>query len=866
MITAGLTHFSTIGGEFDYTSLTENCGAATAVNNLNNLSTLAGYLFPLGTTTVTWTATDLCANTAQCSFEVQIYAPSIELVKTGTLNLGVVAPDGVPNVGDLITYTFSVTNTGNAPLTLVTINDPLVIVSGAPITLAPGETNLNHFTAVHLLTPADILAGTFTNIATVTGTGPLGVIVTDTDDNTQEFIFIAGNIYDDANGMNNSIISGSPPLFATGNGIWINLVNPDPDKGVVASIQVNTDGTYYFTLADGLEFNTNYTLILTSEQQAEGTILTTATYPASWVSTGEILGVGNGNDGSIDGALHITTSGGSVINANFGIDQLPVANPVSSCYANPGNTATVAVPLLSGTDAEDGLLGSGKTIVITSLATNGTLYYNGIAVTLNQVMPNYSPLLLTVDPNAGGLVIHFNYAFIDAAGMQGSSALVTLNFNDLITHPQETCSPDRVDLTSAAVTAGSSFNGVPTFSYWMDLNASIVMPNPTTAYTGTYYIMATTNAGCSTIKPVTVIVHSLPTIYTVSGSGGYCAGGAGREITMSNSQPGVIYTLRSGCCYEVGIPVVGTGSAISFGYHTLPGLYSIHAKSMTTHCVNWMFNCVYIWIDQPVPASVAVHASANPVPVGTEVTFTAIPVNGGTTPIFQWTVNGLSRGTNHASFAYIPINGDEVTCIVTSNAYCVSGNPAISSVIMDVTGIAPVTNVSGIVFTDQVRCFSASQTLIVAGGGNTFTVGTGGSATMIAGQNIRCLPGTTVQPGGYMRGYITINSQYCGQLPPAIPTVTTGNDSEPLVVAVPSDFFIYPNPTNGNFTLEQNRGKVYEKVQVMIYGTRGEQLMTGAMIGEKKHEFQVSELPTGLYFVKIIADGYVEVIKLVKTR
>ena len=34
------------------------------------------------------------------------------------------------------------------------------------------------------------------------------------------------------------------------------------------------------------------------------------------------------------------------------------------------------VPTLSGSDPEDGTLGAGNTFKITSLPTNGTLYYN----------------------------------------------------------------------------------------------------------------------------------------------------------------------------------------------------------------------------------------------------------------------------------------------------------------------------------------------------------------------------------------------------------------------------------------------------------------------------------------------------------
>uniref|UniRef100_UPI0005596DEB DUF7507 domain-containing protein n=1 Tax=Desulfatiglans anilini TaxID=90728 RepID=UPI0005596DEB len=110
-----------------------------------------------------------------------IRTPGIELQKTGTLQDN----DGTPGVsaGDTISYTFSVKNTGNVTLTNVTITDPKITVSGGPIaSLAPGVTDSTTFTGSYTLTQTDINAGTFTNIATATGTPPSGGNVTDTDD------------------------------------------------------------------------------------------------------------------------------------------------------------------------------------------------------------------------------------------------------------------------------------------------------------------------------------------------------------------------------------------------------------------------------------------------------------------------------------------------------------------------------------------------------------------------------------------------------------------------------------------------------------------------------------------------------------
>jgi uncharacterized protein (TIGR02145 family) len=102
-------------------------------------------------------------------------------------------------------------------------------------------------------------------------------------------------------------------------------------------------------------------------------------------------------------------------------------------------------------------------------------------------------------------------------------------------------------------------------------------------------------------------------------------------------------------------------------------------------------NSITIVVNPLQPVSVVVSTPANPVCVGTQVNFTAIPVNGGVTPQYQWKVNGLIAGTNSPAYSYIPLNGDAITCSLTSNVLCPSGNPTISNTVtMSVNPILPV--------------------------------------------------------------------------------------------------------------------------------------------------------------------------------
>ncbi|NCA77984.1 MAG: hypothetical protein EOM90_16785, partial [Alphaproteobacteria bacterium] len=116
------------------------------------------------------------------------------------------------------------------------------------------------------------------------------------------------------------------------------------------------------------------------------------------------------------------------------------------------------------------------------------------------------------------------------------------------------------------------------------------------------------------------------------------------------------------------------------------------SSSLTTCVTNnpAISNTLMMTVTPLLPVSVAVTTSANNVCASTIVVFTAVPVNGGSTPSYQWKVNGIPAGTNSSVYSYMPVNNDAVVCNLSSSETCATGNPATSpAVIMTVNPQLP---------------------------------------------------------------------------------------------------------------------------------------------------------------------------------
>ena len=271
----------------------------------------------------------------------------------------------------------------------------------------------------------------------------------------------------------------------------------------------------------------------------------------------------------------------------------------------------------------------------------------------------------------------------------------------------------------ATNSAGTAYGNEISFSTLPDATVPLLVTTAISSIASTSAVSGgtITNAGGVTItaKGVCWSTSSGPTIANSKTSNG--SGTSGYASTMSGLSPNTTYYVRAYATNSVG---TGYGNELTF----------------TTLCSSY------------ATVSVSITVSANPVCAGSAVTFTATPTNGGASPTYQWKVNASNiTGATNATYSYTPINGDAVTCVLTSNAACVTGSPATSNTISMTVNPAVSAGIT----------IATSANPVCAGTSVTFTatpVNGGSTPSYIWKVNGSILPGAT----GSTYSYIPANN------------------------------------------------------------------------------------------------------------
>jgi hypothetical protein len=254
---------------------------------------------------------------------------------------------------------------------------------------------------------------------------------------------------------------------------------------------------------------------------------------------------------------------------------------------------------------------------------------------------------------------------------------------------------------------------LPTGGTWSSSNDAVATVNSSGVVSGvsqgTAIITYTaTNGSLSRATSTTVTVGACctpPTAFSVTGGGTSCAP-ISVAVGLANSQSNVSYQLKRNST-NIGSPVAGTGSAISFGNQTLAGTYTVDAIGTGGG---------FCTTATPMTGSVVVTDALVPnatrnAPTGqqcsqTLLNFSAAPTGGNGSYSYSWSVTapgGTSASPlsgSSSTFAFTPTNNTgnnqifTVGLTVTSNgASCTqSFNPTINSPSSAPTGITSSVN------------------------------------------------------------------------------------------------------------------------------------------------------------------------------
>jgi hypothetical protein len=177
--------------------------------------------------------------------------------------------------------------------------------------------------------------------------------------------------------------------------------------------------------------------------------------------------------------------------------------------------------------------------------------------------------------------------------------------------------------------------------------------------------------------------------------------------------------------------------------------------------------------------------------------------------------------------------------------------------------------VTGVAGSGEINCLDAQQTITV----QNFTAESGSSTNLIAGHSIVFLPETHIKSGASLHAWITGSGEFCAQQPSMLASEAVPDDTpdrfemkEFSETGFPKKphFIIYPNPTTGIFTIEWLHPGNLTDVSVEIFNMQGNVTYRFNAFEASPLIIDLSAQPRGIYFVRVVMDEKIEVVKLIK--
>jgi len=317
-------------------------------------------------------------------------------------------------------------------------------------------------------------------------------------------------------------LSGLPPT-----GSWTITRTPGAvfttGSGSTAILAGLASGTYTFTVTNssGCTSTSSGNVVINAQPiTPSAPIIGNITIPSCALSTGSV--VINGLPASdswtltrYPGNINSSGTGTSITLTNISAGQYNytvtnTAGCVSQLSVNliiPTQPITPSPPLIGTITQPNSSLLTGS-VVLSGLPESGTWT---LTMTPGALTTSGSGATKTISGLSTG---NYSFTVTNSSGCTSlSSSGFAINSSAgapelIITNPAPVCSPQTIDLTAPGITAGSTPN--LTFTYWVNVDATVLYSTPSFASDGTYYIKGTTTSGSFTVKPVTVKVYKIP--------------------------------------------------------------------------------------------------------------------------------------------------------------------------------------------------------------------------------------------------------------------------------------------------------------------------------------------------------------------
>ncbi len=240
--------------------------------------------------------------------------------------------------------------------------------------------------------------------------------------------------------------------------------------------------------------------------------------------------------------------------------------------------------------------------------------------------------------------------------------------------------------SSAATTYGGAVSGTLSFQ---------------SQYRGTYntlYVLASTGSGTGTVNYTINFADATTATGTLTFADWYLVGANAQsaiKLKRIARTTGVYDTRYDFNLFEIPITIAGNNqgkviNSVGFSWANA-GSARVNIMAVTGYTSTTAGIRINDGTTSTVAPSVSItsNAASNIFCTGQSVTFTANPVNGGSSPAYQWKRNGSNIGTNSPTFTYSSLNNNDViTVVMTSNLPCVSSTTATSNALTMTNGTA----------------------------------------------------------------------------------------------------------------------------------------------------------------------------------